>query len=162
MSLHPIATILDATPHRNPMLLVDRLRHLVPGRSGRAVKAVTSNEPHLGGGFGIGAMPPALVIDALGQLAITVLSSLTRPKPRLWYLSGLEDVSWETLPKAGDVMEMEADVLRTWRGTSKVGVTAKVKGTACLRGVMVLTAGPEGASHVDGAFEADTTQPVAA
>lgn len=146
MSAHPIAPILAGTPHRHPMLLLDRLQDLVPGRSGRAVKAVTSNEPHQGGGGGVGTFPPSLLVDALGQLAIAVLSSRSWPKPRLWYLSALEDMSWDSLPRAGDFLEMQAEVLRTWRGTSRVGVSATVKGTACLRGVMVLTAGPEGAS----------------
>ena len=147
MSVHPITMILAGTPHRHPMLLLDRVLSLVPGSHGRAVKAVTLNEPHQGGGHGAGAFPPSLVIDALGQLAITVLSSRPGPKPRVWYLSALEEVIWGTLPSAGHHLEMEASILRTWRGTSKVAVSATVDGAACLRGVMVLTAGPQGASH---------------
>ena len=150
MSVHPIAPILAGTPHRGPMLLLDRLCALVPGRYGRAVKAVTANESHKGGGEGTGGLPASLVVDALGQLAITVLSAGSHSRPRLWFLSALEGVSWDALPRAGDVVEMEADVLRTWRGTSRVGVTATVNGSACLRGVMVLTAGPEGASPEGG------------
>jgi 3-hydroxyacyl-[acyl-carrier-protein] dehydratase len=150
MSVHPIAPILAGTPHRGPMLLLDRLSSLVPGRYGRAVKALAANESHQGGSEGSGGLPPSLLVDALGQLAITVLSAGSQSRPRLWFLSALEGVSWDALPRAGDLVEMEADVLRTWRGTSRVGVTASVKGRACLRGVMVLTAGPEGASPEGG------------
>jgi 3-hydroxyacyl-[acyl-carrier-protein] dehydratase len=145
------------------MLLLDRLRDLVPGRYGRAVKAVTANESHQGGSHGLGSFPPSLLVDALGQLAITVLSAGARTKPRLWFLSALEAMRWEGMPVAGDVLEMEADVLRTWRGTSRVGVTATIKGAACLRGVMVLTAGPEGAASPDGGgYEAAVPAEVAA
>jgi len=144
MSTHPIAPILAGTPHRHPMLLLDRLQDLVPGRFGRAVKAVSSNERHQGGGGGAGTFPASLLVDALGQLAITVLSARSQPRPRLWYLSAVEGMSWESLPRAGDLVEMQADVLRTWRGTSRVGVRATIDGTECFRGVMVLTAGPEG------------------
>lgn len=162
MRVHPIAPILAGTPHRGPMLLLDRLCGLVPGRYGRAVKALTANEPHQGGGEGTGGLPPSLLVDALGQLAITVLSAGSQSRPRLWFLSALEGVSWDALPRAGDLVEMEADVLRTWRGTSRVRVTASVKGTVRLRGVMVLTAGPEGASPEGGGHEPATREEIAA
>ncbi|MGJ3561537.1 3-hydroxyacyl-ACP dehydratase FabZ family protein [Streptomyces sp. INA 01156] len=45
-------------PHRYPMLLVDRVTHVDPGRALTALKAVTCNEPWYAG---LGRTPPRRV-----------------------------------------------------------------------------------------------------
>lgn len=40
-----IKAILDSIPHRYPMLLVDRVVDMVPGKSIHAIKNVSINEP---------------------------------------------------------------------------------------------------------------------
>lgn len=42
-----IRQIMDRLPHRYPMLLVDRVLELVPGKSIVAIKNVSMNEPFL-------------------------------------------------------------------------------------------------------------------
>src|SRR4029078_6818157 len=72
---HPLAPILAATPPRHPMLLLDRLESVVPGQHAWALKAVSANEMHfVAAGPAAVGMPPTLLVDALGQLAIVVLA----------------------------------------------------------------------------------------
>jgi len=42
-----IKSILDRLPHRYPMLLIDRVIDMVPGKSIKALKNVSINEPFL-------------------------------------------------------------------------------------------------------------------
>ena len=54
-----IREVMAALPHRYPMLLVDRVETLDPGKSISAIKAVTINEDFFNGhGYG-GAIPEA-------------------------------------------------------------------------------------------------------
>ena len=49
-----IHAILKRLPHRYPFLLVDRVLECVPGKSIRALKNVSVNEPYFPGIFRIG------------------------------------------------------------------------------------------------------------
>jgi len=137
MSTHPLAEILTRIPHRHPMLLVDRILALAPGRAGRAQKLVSANETYREGSER-GGLPPTLVVDALGQLAIVVLGG--GGPSRRWYLAGLENITVGPPAQAGDRVLMEVDVLRRWRDTSKVSVRASVGTLALVTGVIILSA----------------------
>ena len=60
--------ILERLPHRYPFLLVDRVLECHPGKSIRALKNVTYNEPFFPGHFpGRPVMPGVMIIEALAQ-----------------------------------------------------------------------------------------------
>ena len=144
VAAHPLRRILDGTPHRHPMLLLDRLVTIEPGRRGRATKAVSLNETHAEGGQ-LEGLPVGLVVDALGQLAIVVLAAQQGETPRVHYLAALEEIAFGAAPEAGRQLVMEVDVLRTWRGTSRVAIRASVDADVRVEGVMVLSTGQAGA-----------------
>src|ERR1051326_1503284 len=65
-----ISAILELLPHRYPFLLVDRVLECIPGKSMRALKNVTYNEPFFPGHFpGRPLMPGVMIIEALAQTA---------------------------------------------------------------------------------------------
>ena len=65
-----IHAILKRLPHRYPFLLVDRVLELVRGKSIRALKNVTINEPYFQGHFPLRpVMPGVMIIEALAQTA---------------------------------------------------------------------------------------------
>jgi 3-hydroxyacyl-[acyl-carrier-protein] dehydratase len=75
-----IPEILALLPHRYPMLLVDRIESVEPGRRAEGVKCVTANEPFLVGHFpGHPIMPGVLIVDALAQLAGIMMRSGATP-----------------------------------------------------------------------------------
>lgn len=67
---YDIRKVLNALPHRYPMLLVDRVKSLELGERIHAVKAVSFNEDFFQGHFpGHPIMPGVLQIEALAQAA---------------------------------------------------------------------------------------------
>ena len=63
-----IEEIQEFLPHRYPMLLVDRVTHMVLGESITAYKNITTNEPFFFFYFpGKQVMPGVLMVDALAQ-----------------------------------------------------------------------------------------------
>ncbi|MEQ8177508.1 MAG: 3-hydroxyacyl-ACP dehydratase FabZ [Amphiplicatus sp.] len=76
MAIEPGKTTLDVNelmqllPHRNPMLMIDRLIDIKAGESATGVKCVTYNEPYFPGHFPQKpVMPGVLIIEAMAQAA---------------------------------------------------------------------------------------------
>ncbi len=131
--------IQDGTPHRFPMLLIDSVERPSPG-TGRATKQVSANEV-LFERFGDAppALPSCLLVDALGQVAITLLKGPDGEAPAVWYLGGLDAMSFHTPIPAGSVVRMEANILKRWRTTARVEVKAWLETGPAADGVMVLS-----------------------
>lgn len=152
---HPLAPILAATPHRHPMLLIDRLEAVVPGRHGSALKAVSANEMHFVAAGPAAGMPPTLLVDALGQLAIVVLAPPASEggpatPPPVYYLADIEGMEFDRPPQPGDLLRMEATVRKTWGGTSRVQVRGEVAGRRVAAGTLILARGGGGRSSKGG------------
>jgi 3-hydroxyacyl-[acyl-carrier-protein] dehydratase len=104
-------------PHRFPMLLLDRVDHVVPGERLHATKAITATEPcyrDLPDGIppSAYAYPVPLIIESLAQAAgLLWLLSPTSPDPdHLLMLTSLRNVRIESRVYPGDVLRLEAIV----------------------------------------------------
>jgi len=65
-----IKSILERLPHRYPMLLIDRVLEMVPGKYIKALKNVSINEPFFVGHFPHHpVMPGVLILEAMAQAA---------------------------------------------------------------------------------------------
>lgn len=144
MSDHPMAPIYGGTPHRFPMLLVDAVEELAPGH-GRARKRVSVNEV-LFERFGDAppALPSALLVDALGQVAIMLLRGSDATAASVWYLGGIEAMTFHAPIPAGSELRMEATVLKRWRATARLEVKAWLGAEPVASGFMVLSQGGAG------------------
>ena len=138
-----IKAILEALPHRYPMLLVDRVISLVPDQQIHAVKAVTFNEGYFQGHFpGRPIMPGVLQIEALAQaagiLAIETLGLAGTGK--LVYFMAIEDAKFRSPVEPGVLLDLEAGfvqkrarVCKFWGKASAGGkVTCEVNFTAMI------------------------------
>jgi 3-hydroxyacyl-[acyl-carrier-protein] dehydratase len=139
---HPSAAVVTASvPHRYPMLLVDRLDSLRPTHSGSALKAVTFGESHREGAVDEGpyALPPTLMVDALGQVAIMVMNAGAAGPPARWVLGAIERMDFFRAVRPGETMRMEATVRRAWQRIRQVAVRASVDGETAAEGLLVLS-----------------------
>ncbi len=127
-----IYQVLKHLPHRYPFLLVDRVLEYVPGKTLRAVKNVTINEPFFPGHFPFRpVMPGVLILEALAQATgiLAFISTNTLPTERsLYYFVGVDNARFKQPVEPGDQLILEVEVLRVMRGVWKFRGEAKVDG----------------------------------
>jgi 3-hydroxyacyl-[acyl-carrier-protein] dehydratase len=107
-----IGAILERLPHRYPMLLIDRVIEIHPGRSIRALKNVTYNEQFFSGHFPLRPlMPGVIVVEALAQAA-SVLALLSpgplRREAASLHFMGLEKARFRKPVMPGDQLLLHA------------------------------------------------------
>jgi 3-hydroxyacyl-[acyl-carrier-protein] dehydratase len=125
-----IQDIKNLLPHRYPFLLLDRVVDCVPGKSLRAIKNVTVNEPFFEGHFPQKPlMPGVLIIEAMAQAA-AILGELSGAETHdgvLYYLVGVDNARFRKPVGPGDQLLIEITFLTVrrniWKfsGTSHVG-----------------------------------------
>jgi 3-hydroxyacyl-[acyl-carrier-protein] dehydratase len=127
-----INEILNYLPHRYPMLLVDRVLEVEPGKRIRALKNVTINEPFFTGHFPkYPVMPVVLIIEALAQaagiLSFKTIGGLPDPST-LYFFVGIDNARFKRQVIPGDQLILEADITRHSRGMWKYTTRAVVDG----------------------------------
>lgn len=110
-----IGLIQQIIPHRYPFLLIDRVRDIVPNKSGRGIKNVTINEPHFQGHFpGHPVMPGVTIVEALAQTAAVVVGvslGLANKGMRTYFMA-IDKVKFRRMVGPGDVLELHVEVKR--------------------------------------------------
>ncbi|MGQ0552603.1 MAG: UDP-3-O-acyl-N-acetylglucosamine deacetylase [Planctomycetota bacterium] len=135
-----IRQIAAALPHRYPFLLVDRVLSLEGAKRAVGLKNVTANEPFFMGHFpGAPVMPGVLILEALAQLAGTLLlrtMDTTGKLPMLW---AIEKAKLRRTVVPGDQLLLEVDVIKARASTAKVQGVARVGGQVAAEAVMTFT-----------------------
>jgi 3-hydroxyacyl-[acyl-carrier-protein] dehydratase len=138
---YDIAQILNALPHRYPLLLVDRVKSLVVGEEIVAIKAVSFNEQFFQGHFpGRPIMPGVLQIEALAQAAaILAIETLELAgSGKLVYFMAIDEAKFRAPVEPGCLLDLKvgfvqkrARVCKFWGKASVEGkVTCEVSFTA--------------------------------
>src|SRR6056297_3232342 len=120
-------------PHRYPFLLVDKVRDIVPFKSGVGIKNVTFNEPHFQGHFpGAPIMPGVTIVEAMAQTAAVMVGVAAglADKNMLVYFMAIDNCKFRRKVVPGDVLELHLEVVRGKPG----GKVWKFKGTATVEG----------------------------
>jgi 3-hydroxyacyl-[acyl-carrier-protein] dehydratase len=127
-------------PHRYPILLVDRIIELEPGKRAVGIKNVTANEWFFEGHFpGKKIMPGVLIVEAMAQTAAValmkgILESGEDTGGRLPLFGGIESMRFRKPVVPGDQLRMEF-VLEKLRGpVGKGHVKATVDGKVAAEG----------------------------
>ena len=125
-----IRAILKRLPHRYPFLLVDRVLECVPGKSIRALKNVTINEPFFQGHFPHRpVMPGVMIIEALAQAAgiLTFVTAGAFPTENSnFYFVGIDKARFRRPVGPGDQLTLVTTLERTLRGIWKMSAVASV------------------------------------
>jgi len=136
-----IKAIMERLPHRYPMLLIDRVLDMVPGKSIIALKNVSMNEPFFNGHFPHHpVMPGVLIVEAMAQAS--AIFSFTDKDGGLkceggktaYYLAGIDEARFRRPVVPGDQLRLEVEALRLSK------VICKYRGRALVDGHIVAEA----------------------
>ena len=127
-----------ALKQRFPMIMVDTVISLEPGKSIRTTKNVTGNEIHFLGHFPEHAvMPGTLIVEAIGQSASILFSKTTgtgtQPGEFL-VLGSINEMRFLVPVVPGNRMEIEIKVLKFIEDLALVEAVATVDGTIVAKG----------------------------
>ncbi len=125
-----IRRILEILPHRYPLLLVDRIIEVEPGKRVVGIKNVTINEPFFQGHFpGNPVMPGVLVLEAMAQVgAVVWLAAQQDMTDKYVYFAGADKVRFRRPVVPGDQLRCELEVVRVRTRSCKVVGRATVDG----------------------------------
>jgi UDP-3-O-[3-hydroxymyristoyl] N-acetylglucosamine deacetylase/3-hydroxyacyl-[acyl-carrier-protein] dehydratase len=128
MAQYDIHSILQILPHRYPFLLVDKILELVPGKTVKALKNVTFNEPFFQGHFpGQPVMPGVLLLEVMAQAGgFLVLNTIPNPETKLMYFTGINKSRFKKVVIPGDQLIIEAELVKFRLGTCKIVARALV------------------------------------
>jgi 3-hydroxyacyl-[acyl-carrier-protein] dehydratase len=140
-----INDILWQLPHRYPFLLVDRVLEYEPGKSIRALKNVTYNEPFFIGHFPHRpVMPGVMIIEAMAQaagiLAFRTVDIVPDEDTR-FYFAGIDKARFRKPVEPGDQLILKATLGRQMRGIWKFATVAEVDGSEVASAEMLVAPG---------------------
>ena len=125
-----IHKILKQLPHRYPFLLVDRVLAIDKGKTIRALKNVTMNEPFFQGHFpGYPVMPGVLMLEALAQAAALLAFDALDTSPSddtVYYFAGIDGARFKRPVEPGDQLFLDVELLRMKAGIFKFKARALV------------------------------------
>lgn len=125
-----INEILEHLPHRYPFVLVDRVLSIELGKSIKALKNVTINEPFFPGHFPHHpVMPGVLIIEALAQAAAILSFKTGDHKPTddsVYYFAGIDKARFKKPVSPGDQLILDVKIDRILKGIWKYNCYASV------------------------------------
>jgi beta-hydroxyacyl-ACP dehydratase FabZ len=144
-----ITEIMKLLPHRYPMLLVDRILEIEPGKRIVGLKNVTANEQFFQGHFpGAPVMPGVLIVEAMAQCgAVLALRDMEDRDRKLFLFGGVDKARFRRQVVPGDQLLMELTVMQRRANTAKLQGIARVNDVVVAEAVLlsVLVDRPEGA-----------------
>ncbi len=122
-------------PHRYPILLVDRIVELEPGKRAVGLKNVTTNEWFFEGHFPDNPiMPGVLIIEALAQTGAVAALSADEFQGKLGLFAGIDGVRFRRQVVPGDQLRLEVEMDRLRRGIGRASAKATVEGETAAEG----------------------------
>ncbi len=124
--------IKSLLPHREPMLLIDRLINIVHLKSATAIVNVKTNSFFVDGHFpGQPVMPGVLIVEAFGQAAAALTAYGIDPKEyenKLVYLMSVEKARFRNPVLPNCELHLEIEAVRSHGRVWKYKGIAKVDG----------------------------------
>lgn len=138
------AAIERILPHRFPFLLVDRIVEFEVDKRIVGIKNVSFDEKYLS--FGAGSrpvMPPTILTEAIAQVGAIMILAKPENQGRLPFFAGIERVRFRRPVHPGDVVTIEAEVLRLRSRMGRLKGSARVDGQLVVQGTMTFALSQE-------------------
>jgi len=137
------AAIERILPHRYPFLLVDRIIELEVDKRIVGIKNVSGNERYLSHEpDGSRVLPPTILTEAVAQVGAILVLAKPENRQRLPFFAGIERVRYRRAVHPGDVLTIEAVVLRLRSRMGLLKGIARVDGQLVVEGTMTFALGP--------------------
>src|SRR5438093_11556667 len=137
------AAIERILTHRYPFLLVDRVIELEVDKRIVGIKNVSLNERYLWHPpNGSPVLPPTILTEAVAQVGAILVLAKPENRQRLPFFAGIERVRYRRPVHPGDVVVIEANVVRLRSRMGMLKGVARVNGTAVIEGTMTFALGP--------------------
>jgi 3-hydroxyacyl-[acyl-carrier-protein] dehydratase len=134
-SLMDAREIQRLIPHRYPLILVDRVLELEPGKRIVALKNVSANEPFFQGHFpGNPIMPGVLMIEALAQAGTILLLSQPENRGKIGLFAGIDGLKFRRVVGPGDQLRLEVEFTMRRGPIGKGRARATVDGQVAVEG----------------------------
>src|SRR3989475_7957963 len=129
-------------PHRYPFLLVDRITELEVDKRIVGIKNVSLNERYLSHTtYGPPVLPPTILTEAVAQVGAILVLAKPENRQRLPFFAGIERVRYRRPVYPGDVVIIEATVLRLRSRMGLLKGVARVNGESVIDGTMTFALG---------------------
>ena len=127
-----IEDILKSLPHRYPLLLVDRILSIDPGKSCVGIKNVTINEEFFQGHYpGMPIMPGVLIVEAIAQAGCLMLLHEEENRGLIPVIGAIDNVKFRRPVVPGD--QLRSEVTLVWMR----GSIGRIKGSGTVDGELV-------------------------
>jgi len=104
-------------PHRYPMLMVDRVLEIEPGKRVVAIKNISANEPVFQGHYpGNPIFPGVLMLEAMAQAGGVALMSQPEFAGKVPLLAGIDEAKFKKPVLPGDQLRLEVEIIAMRRG----------------------------------------------
>ncbi len=124
-----IEQIMQYLPHRYPMLLVDRILEVIPGKKCVGLKNVTINEEFFIGHYpGRPIMPGVLIIEAMAQAGAILILSDPANAGKLPLIGSIDNVKLKRPVVPGDQLISDTELLWFRNNIGKMKAVATVDG----------------------------------
>ena len=147
--MDPLTLPLDYTaierilPHRYPFLLVDRITEFELDKRIVGIKNVSLNERYLAHRPGEQpVLPPTILTEAVAQVGAILILAKPENREKLIYFMGIERVRYRRPVHPGDVVQIEAMVVRLRNRMGQLSGVARVDGKKVIEGIMTFALGP--------------------
>lgn len=124
-----IREIMDLLPHRYPFLLIDRVTDIELGKSIKAYKNISFNEPCFTGHFpDFPIFPGVLILEAMAQAAGVLGFKTVGKSDKLYLYAGIDNARFKRPVTPGDRLDFDVSIVKERRGIWKFTGVASVDG----------------------------------
>jgi len=105
--------IMEVIPHRDPFLLIDEILEMEIGVKVKARKYITEDDYWFKGHFPEKPVTPGvLMIEMLAQAGAVCIMQTPECKGKIGFFGGIEKAKFRRMVVPGDVLDLEAEVIK--------------------------------------------------
>jgi len=124
-----VEEIMELLPHRYPMLLIDRILEVDPGKSCKSLKNVTINEAFFEGHYpGMPVMPGVLILESMAQAGAALILANPNKKNFKPLVGAMDNVRFKKPVVPGDQLITDVELLWFKGDYGKIRATGTVDG----------------------------------